>query len=305
MYRKQNILLLAMLGAVVLLTIFAYRFLLPDNAVDKELFRVKDLSAIDQVVLKSNSGRIELSLAGARWNANGKPADGDMVQVLMATLAQAEPRRPASKLTGDSTARALMNNGVLVTLSAGNNVVHSFYAGGNLQKTQAYFLKQGETTPYAMVIPGYRVYVSGIFEVNEAGWLDKRIFNFNWRNFTSLKVTFPVSTDEYEVTFDGKIFSLAGIATDTARLNTFLDDVSLLEADRLEFNEPLRDSLARQKPEVSLQVATLSGKVYSLSLFMVPGSNTVYGLMGSNPVAVFDSRKVSPIMRRRHWFALK
>ena len=305
MYRNQNIGLLMVLVGVLFSIFFVYRFLPGDQVVDKALFRVADIASIDQVVLKSKSGTINLSLVGSRWKANGMPADADMIQVLMATLAQAEPRRPVSKRISDSTATALMNDGVLVSLYSANKMIHSFYAGGNLQRTQACFMKQGESTPYVMVIPGYRVYVAGIFEVDEAGWLDRRIFNFNWRNFSSLNVNHPASADDYEVTFDGKIFSVAGIVTDTARLNTFLDDLSLLQADRLVLNDALRDSLVNQRPEVTFQVKTLSGEVYSLSLFPTSGSGSVYGLTGSGPIAVFDQRAVSRIMRRRQWFVLK
>ncbi len=290
---------------MVTLIILVYLFLNRDGVVNKNLFKVEDLSAIDQVVLKSKSDTVAIAREGSRWKVNGKSADAEMVQVLMATLLQAEPRRPLSNRLQDSTARAMKEDGVLVTLTSGKEVIHAFYAGGNRQKSQAYFMKQGEATPYAMVIPGYRVYVSGIFEVDEAGWIDRRIFNFNWRNFTSLKASFADPADGFEVTFDGKFFSVAGVKTDTARLNTFLDDVSLLEADRFVVNKSLRDSLAAIQPEVTLKAAALAGTEYTLSLYGITGMGTVYGLTGEEPVAVFNPRKMSLITKRKPWFVLK
>lgn len=304
MYRKQNTLLVVSLVGLLLLTAFFYGYQQRDNFIDKNLFKV-DPSVVNRIVLSSKSRAIEISKEESRWKVNGKLADENMVEVLLATLAQAEPRRPVSKLRRDSISSVLSESGVQVTLISGDDEVQSFYAGGNLQKTEAYFLKQGEGTPYAMVIPGYRVYVSGIFEVDEMGWLDRRIFNFNWRNFKSLKADFASPTDGFEVTLDGKIFSIAGLATDTAKLNTFLDQVSLLEADRFIPNEPLRDSLSALQPEISFHVATFSGEVYSLSIYRQTGLGTVYGLTASNPVAVFDHRKLSPILQRKQWFELK
>lgn len=304
MYRKQNTILVLSLVGLLLLTAFFYGYQQRDNFIDKNLFKV-DPSVISRVVLSSKSGTIEISKEDSRWKVNGNLADENLVEVLLATLAQAEPRRPISKFMRDSISSALSESGVQVTLISGDDEVQSFYAGGNLQKSQAYFLKQGEDTPYAMVIPGYRVYVTGIFEVDEMGWLNKRIFNFNWRNFKSLKADFAASADGFEVTLNGRVFSVAGLKTDTAKLNTFLDQVSLLEADRFIANESLRDSLSALQPEISFKVATLSGEIYRLSIYKPTGSGTVYGLTASNPVAVFDQRKVSPILQRKQWFELK
>lgn len=306
MYRRQNILLLASLGSIMLLTVLVYHVQMRNESVDKSLFKPGDLAVVDKVVLSGKSDTIEISFDGTRWKVNGKPADREMIQVLMATLAQAEPRRPAAKLMRDSLARALIENGVHVNVYSGTASQLAFIAGGDQQKKQAYFMKQQEAVPYAVAIPGYRVYVSGIFEVGETGWLNRRIFNFNWRNFKSLKADFPDSTDGFEVSFDGKIFSIAGIKTDTSKLNTFLDQVSLLEADRLVLNKSLRDSLGSVQPVVSLQVATLAGEVHSLSVYYnKTGEGTAYGLTAAAPVAVFNPRKVRSLVQRRSWFEMK
>lgn len=305
MYRRQNILLLIALASLTALAFLVYSFRIDTGMPDKNLFKATDLSAVDKVMLTSRKDTIEIGFNGTRWQVNGKPADPDMIQVLMATLAQAEPRRPVARLERDSIAQAVAQHGIRVTLLAGRQTVKSFIAGGNTQKTQAYFLPSDEPTPYAVIIPGYRVYVSGIFETEETDWLDKRIFNFNWRNFKSLKASFPSPANDFEVTFDGKIFSIDGLKTDTAKLNTFLDQVSLLEADRLVLNKTLRDSLISHQPAVRLQVATLAGEIMPLSVYIHRGSGTAYGLTASAPVAVFNQRKVSSIVQGRLWFELK
>ncbi len=50
-----------------------------------------------------------------------------------------------------------------------------------------------------MNIPGYRVYVSGIFELDESGWREKRVFAFNWQNFQKLDAHFPKIRDMISV----------------------------------------------------------------------------------------------------------
>jgi hypothetical protein len=305
MYRKQNVLLVISLAGLAALTWLVYSFRSNTGSPVKDLFKVDDLTVVDRVTLISQKDTIEVAFDGARWKVNSKPADPDMIQVLMATLAQAEPRKPAAKMERDSIARAITQQGVRVTLNAGPQTLLSFFAGGNRQKTQAYFMRTDETIPYAVIIPGYRVYVSGIFEAEETDWLHRRIFDFNWRNFKSLNAGFPNPADDFEVSFDGKIFSITGLKTDTARLNTFLDQVSLLEASRLVMSKTLRDSLASVQPALRLQVATLAGEVIPLFLFVRPGSDTAYGLTASESVAVFDRQKVSSLVQGRSWFEQK
>ena len=60
----------------------------------KDIFKVEDLKAIDRVELRSGKDTISLSFSGNRWMVNGsEPADRDMVDVLFATLLQAEAKR--------------------------------------------------------------------------------------------------------------------------------------------------------------------------------------------------------------------
>ena len=154
-----------------------------------------------------------------------------MVQVLFATIQQAEPKRPLPLGIQDSVSQELRQNGVKVSLISSGTPELTFYAGGNGQKTQAYFsVDKGDAKPYLVTIPGYRVYVSGIFEVEEKDWRDKLVFGFNWRNFESLQASFPNSpSDNFQVVFQDNYFAVQGLnAVDTAKLNDFLDDVSLL-----------------------------------------------------------------------------
>ena len=115
-----------------------------------------------------------------------------MIDVLFATLQQAIPRKPVAAALSDSVSQYLQKDGVNVSLFADGNLEKSFFAGGNLQKTTAYFQLPG-SVPYTMVIPGYRVYTSGIFELKASGWKQKYVFGFNWRNFQRLEAEFPAN----------------------------------------------------------------------------------------------------------------
>ena len=90
MQEKKNIRLLISLGILVVSTVIVYFFTSGTNtlAVDKALFKVENLKAIDKVELTSVSEKIELKFNGARWRVNDQLADVDMVDVLFATLQQ-------------------------------------------------------------------------------------------------------------------------------------------------------------------------------------------------------------------------
>src|SRR5687767_5728142 len=76
-----------------------------DGAVDVNptMFKNFDFKSVDQVVLESRTGRVDLKFNGTKWKVNNQfDADPSMVEVLFATLQQAEPKRPLSPGVQDS-----------------------------------------------------------------------------------------------------------------------------------------------------------------------------------------------------------
>ena len=88
------------------MTAIVYYLSRSDGAVeiDKNLFKNYDLKSINEVILESQKGKVELKFNGAKWEVNNQfDADPSMVEVLFATLQQAEPKRPlATSIAGFS-----------------------------------------------------------------------------------------------------------------------------------------------------------------------------------------------------------
>ncbi|MEQ8425691.1 MAG: DUF4340 domain-containing protein, partial [Cyclobacteriaceae bacterium] len=186
------------ISLVVLLTITVGLFWLQGkrDEIDIDLFRVPQLSDVDGISLRSRENQVLLSYEGSRWRVNNLyDADNQMITVLFATLQQVEPKRKVSALLAGSVASVLQNLGVRISLFQGESMVGEFYVGGNKSKTEAYFMSE-DNEPYVVTIPGYRVYAAGVFELGENGWRDKRIFNFNWRNFKRLEAQFRQQPDQ-------------------------------------------------------------------------------------------------------------
>lgn len=310
MQRKRNIQLLFALGYLTITTALLWFYLnREEEPVDKTIFKVEDLKQIDKIVLTKKEKTIELKFNGARWRVNNQVADRSMIDVLFATLQQAEPKRQIVESLQDSIATILKDEGVKVSLYSADNLQQEFLAGGNVNKTQAYFKPVSEDECYLMVIPGYRVYTSGIFELEENGWKDKHVFDFNWKNFQMLKATFQGNPkNDFEIGMGKSYFEVKGLASvDTTKLNDYLDAVSLLTVDQFFNKEDVTryDSLLGTQSLMEIQVSDVSGKSYLLTLYEFGSKTMVLGIIPGSQSAYIDKRKVAPILKRRDWFIKK
>ncbi len=303
MQEKKNIRLLILLGILSIATIGVYWLSQRTKGfeVDKNLFRVAELENVDEVIMESGGKKVVLKFDGTRWMVNDDVADRNMIDVLFATIAQAEPKRPLANALRDSVSNTLRSEGVHVSLFSDGNVVKEFYAGGNPQKTQAYFLGP-DATPYYVLIPGYRVYVSGIFELHESDWRDKYVFGFNWQNFKTMKVSFPDQPEQdFEVSKENNLFGIEGIKTDTTRLSDFLERIYLLTVDR-HISEPV---ILEEKPILDISIFALGNLEYKLSLFEQEGNREYLGLINGNSSAIFSAQKISPLLRGKDYYKMK
>jgi len=295
--------------ALVLLAISVVLFLanweVAKPVVDSGLFAVAETERVDQVQLIRNADTVVLSFDGVRWKVNHLwDADGQMITVLMATLKQEAPHRPVAKSQVDSVNARLNKSGTRVVISAAGETLIDFVAGGNATRSEAWFRRAGDLLPYVMVIPGYRVYVSGIFELGLGGWRNKRIFDFNWRNFKTLSATFPQEPKEnFVVEMKQKYFGIRGLDADTTKLNDYLDAVSLLMAKRFADSTEAGRS-AGGWPAVLIEIRDIADRSYGLEVYSpAAGSQEVFGRLSDGQWVAFDRRDMPAIVRLRSFFS--
>lgn len=297
--------------ALVLAAFSAMLFLMRSGedrpVVDRLLFAVEATEKIDHVQLIRNKDTVELTFTDGRWKVNERyDADVQMIKVLMATLLQEVPHRPVAKVLTDSVNRRLDRTGTHVLISSGGATQLEFVAGGNEAKSEAWFRKSGDLQPYLMIIPGYRVYVAGIFELRESGWRNKRIFDFNWRNFKTLTASYPREPKEdFVVEMKRDYFGIRGMdPLDTTKLNDYLDAVSLLMARRfVDASERGADSVARMAPLARIEIRDIADRTYGLELFAAGSRNReVYGRLSDGQLVAFDRDDVPAVTRRRAFF---
>ncbi len=304
MQEKRNKLSFAVLLVLVAMTTALY-FLgnqTGEEVKNKDLFQLADSKVINRVELTSAQGKIILSFNGTRWMVNdNEPADRDMIDVLFATVLQAEIKRPLAGNRNDSVANEVKTSGVNVKFFEGETLRKSFTAGGNVKKTEAYFIDESGKA-YIMNIPGYRVYVSGVFELTEKQWWDKYVFAFNWSNFRDLVVTYPDKVDNnFTISLQEDYFAINNMPTDTTKLNDFLDAVSLLTVD--EFIET--DSLKDVTPVLTIQVSDIANRMYSLSILPYVQAGKTACRVKENHLAWIDNRKLARLVKNREFFRKK
>jgi hypothetical protein len=304
MQEKRNKLLTGSL-IVLLIVIVAMAFLTREKqtfSVPQNLYNDVDLNKVDQITLEGPSGTTRLHFEGYRWKVNDTiDADRGLVEVLFATLQQAAPKRAVAGSLQDSVEGQLRNHGVKVSLFAGSARLKSFYAGGNEQKTQAIFLPESGGEPHLITIPGYRVYVSGIFEMPPLAWREKLVFNFNWQNFSRLEARYKNPAGNFDILMKQNQVYIPGLAeADTAKLNTYLDQISLFTVEEYIQSNRITDSLAASPPMLDLEISDVANRRYQLSVFATP--TQFYGRIDDRNWAILNEKRIIPLLRPKEFF---
>jgi hypothetical protein len=311
MQEKKNIRLLISLFAISVLCILFAFFSNTDTYadVDKNLFRVEDQTQVSKIVLStpSKNQEVEIRFDGTRWMVNNSfEADNQLITVFFATLLQAEPKRPVAETLQDSIANRMEKQGISVKLYEGEQVVKDFWVSGNDQRSETYFQLAGDKTSYLVTIPGYRVFVASLFELSEAEWRDKRIFNFNWANFKSLKAHFTQQPNEdFTISFSNGLYGIVEVeVADTTKLSNFLESVFNLQADQFNVNSSSRyDSLLKIPPTYSITILDIANRAYQLEVFPpLKDEQVILGRLNNNLSALFNPKQIAQISRKRGYF---
>jgi hypothetical protein len=287
---------------IVVFWFFAFREDLIE--VDETAFVVSDIPGIDRIEMQSARDTVVLRFDGVRWTVNDKyPADRRTVQVLFGTIEHVRPRRPVSEKSREQVSEQLKTSGTTVRFFAKDNLLKSYVAGGNPQKPEAWYQLPGGD-PIIMNIPGYKVYASGVFEQTVNDWRDKRVFGLNWRNFRSLTTTFTKDRESYTIAGKENYFSLEGMEADTAKVNTYLDDVSLLVGEGF-YTAGQReriDSLLAGPTSFDVVVTDIGDRSFKLEVFPpLRNEADVYGRVNGE-VMIFARAEMARIAKKKSWF---
>jgi hypothetical protein len=179
----------------------------------------------------------------------------------------------------------MKQEGFNVKFSEGSQLVLELFVWENKTDGRTWFASAEKNSPAEMTIPGYRTGIISAFSISENEWRDRRVFNFNWRNFVNLSAEFPGNTENnFRISLIDGLLSLEEVQEpDTVNLKNYMDAIQLLESDEIiSGNATQKDSLQISKPLVVITIKEVSGKAHELRLF---GSGQA--LIDSTEVVIF------------------
>lgn len=225
---KLIILLVALIGISLILGLSSGKKRSPNFRTDK--FSLADTANLQSVRIDGEN-EVLIERTEGRWRVNGKyNVNSNLKNVLLAVINQVAVRRPVSKIQQEEIA-AKLSDATKVTLGLSGET-RVFYAGGNSARTQSYFMEEGTGEPYVVEIPGYRNYISGIFNLTEQQWRDRTLFNTHWRSLQRLTVTYPDNPQsDLNISFEEEFFKVEGVQRmDTTSLMSYLSGYEFFEA---------------------------------------------------------------------------
>ncbi|MEQ9422808.1 MAG: hypothetical protein RJQ09_00215 [Cyclobacteriaceae bacterium] len=302
----KNYKLLLTLTALIIVSL-ALAFVSSDKESIKfnsDLFSVADTSNIQSIRI---TGENEVSLAqdeSGTWLVNGEfKADQSLRRVLMAVVNQVTIKRPVSKIQQEEIAHELASGNKISIDIAGET--KEYYAGGSPGRTQSYFMEAGDDQPYIVEIPGYRNYVSGIFELTPLQWKDRKIFNTHWRSLQTLKVSYPQNPQsDINIYFEDAFFKIDGVtAMDTTALMNYLNRYQYFETNEFipQGFEGRYDSLVQTNPLAIIEIEEINTennqqlKIYP----KLDNENFILGVNAANEMSLFDFRRIRPLLIRK------
>ncbi|UII27225.1 DUF4340 domain-containing protein [Fulvivirga maritima] len=313
MQRKRNIKLIVVLVLLIGATVVAYFLTRPADKleVDRTIFAYEDPSAINRVVFELGAEKNSLTYNGSHWLLNDNyEADPQRVSVIFALLTQQRVRRMAARQQQDSLQQAFEKRGVHVTYYEEANGVKDFYVLGDDENKITYMAESPGSQAYIVEIPGYRSYLAGIYELDQNGWRNPRIFDFNWANLEGVEVVYNEHPENgFSVGFDSSFYEVRGLAqTDSSRLTDFLDDVSLLYANDFLNQKEVSEyqELVDQEPQAIIKVHDVADNIYTLEVYQALKNNReIIGRKDSADYAIFDISRMRRILRPKGFFEKK
>lgn len=264
---KNNITLLVLLGILILSSIVLG--LTGETSINtiehKKIFSLQDTSNVDLISIRSKTEGIQLQKVEGQWMLNEQyKAEQNIIKVLLSILKDVEVVRNVPKTQAENISTHIVENGFLIEIFSDGELIHSFYASGNNNKTVSYMMPVDQHQAMIVNIPGYESYVAGIFEIPASDWRDRLLLSTNWRTLQNLQIDYSQSpVYNVHIKFDFNFLKVEGITNlDTAAMMTFIDGFQYLQTDRyLESGQNERyDSLLRTSKTVTLAIEDINSK---------------------------------------------
>lgn len=299
--------LILLLAAVILVVTHSY------TTLKKKVsdFSVSDTTTITKIFLADkNNNEVTLSRsAGGTWMVDGKyMAQQAKIAAFLKTLKDLEVRSPVALAARNNVITRMaaiakkieiyqitprINLFGKIKLFPHEKLTKTYYIGDVTQDNQGTFmLMQGAEEPYIVHLPGFRGFVASRYSTTLSDWRDFTVFNTKLNEILSLKVEFPLQSEEsYQFDLpDSKHVELRSLynnkimgSYDTNRVLSFLTSFADIRFESL--LDPLLkkeyiDSVRTSTPKTIIILTDRSGKVNEVKIFRKKGFAALYNQNG-------------------------
>lgn len=273
------------------------------SATDKALFSIADTTQIQSLNIETDGQNIAVVRGENQWMLNDKyKADPQLIYLFQRILQAVETQRPVSQSNFDVIRSELETTGRKLEITMANGSTRTFYAGGNQAKSTAYFANEDLSQIFIVVIPGYKTYVSGIFELTLNQWRDRTLFNSSWRTLQNLNIDYNhQNKQDLDISFDGQFLSVKDVNNlDTAAMMNYLQPLENFQLnDYLEQGSfPRYDSLLATTPLAKITVRDIDeSNNLDLTVFRKIKGERFYLLVNdSKEMIVVDQGRMNKIL---------
>ncbi len=262
---------------------------------DSNLFALEDVNPVDRITMQGPQQQLEFKAFSQGFLINDTyTLDQNLLTVLGAVLQQIRVQRPASEINQDELWQQLQQEGTLVSVYAGEQLLKTFWAGGD-QKQSYYATPEGEV--YLVGIPGYTDYISGLFELDVQEWRSKNIFQSTWRSILSLSFQdLKDPKNDFSIDYQDPFFKIDGVQNmDSNRVVGYLQDLGLLRA------ISVIDTALSSPPSVRISTTDVNPN-RNLDLLLYELDSMFIG-QSEERFYLFSPQQIQPFLKNKSYFA--
>jgi len=249
-------------------------------------FAVENIEDIDQLILNTESGKIELTKQNNDWKVNQQYyAKNRNILNFVTALNRLEILSPVSKTEKAQIASILKSDGIQVEIIKNNKTIRKYYVSKpSMHKSKTYMMMYKSDEPFIIHIPSFKGKVAGLFVLDENYWRDQTVFNYKPQDIKEIKLEYSNNPEKsFRITnFNDGTFSLQSIAE-----NKYLEDFHVEKVatyfvyfQGIEFDQVLSgitkektDSILQTTPFITITVEDFNRDKNSISIYRKEAEN--------------------------------
>ena len=270
---------------------------------DENKFTLEMNSIITSVNISSAEAKLNFEFENGDWIVNDSfRMDPGMRDAFFTVISSIKVKRPVSINQKDSLINFLKNSGSCVQILNSQNLIKSYWVGGDKLRGVSYFMDIDEELPYEVVLPGYKSFVAGIYSVPLKDWRKRFLFELDWSSLESILVEYVNSDDSgLSVNYKGDFFYLNDNPQpiDSTLIFDYIGELINLQAERflLPEEDSTYDSLAATQPSAKIILETIGTADQILEVFPpVKERRLTLARYNGELLVLFNPRSLVPVL---------